>query len=118
MKIVDPGHRYELAGGNRLVFLRKGDGKIVQDGTTNEELLTVLIDRVTGAFQNLPCQESIRALYLLREALAAFQMRAARRVDANVEGTLRPHDHITHPVDVALPRMMSMGVDEIDYAPN
>lgn len=48
------------------------------DGTTNEELLTVLIDRVTGAFQNLPWQESIRALYLLREALASFQMRTAK----------------------------------------
>jgi hypothetical protein len=55
MKIVDPGLSYELAGGNRLVSLQKGDGKIIRDGTTNQELLTVLIDRVTGAFQNLPC---------------------------------------------------------------
>ena len=118
MKIVDPGLSYELAGGNRLVFLQKGDGKIIRDGTTNEELLTVLIDRVTGAFQNLPCQESIRALYLLREALAAFQMRTARRVDAKVEGTYQPHDYVSDAADISRSRTLPIGVDEIDYGPN
>ena len=93
MKVL-PGHRYELRDGNSLTFLQKEGGKVIRDSTTNEELLTVLIDRVTGAFQNLPCQESIRALYLLREALAAFQMRTARRVDAKVDGTYQPHDYM------------------------
>ena len=118
MKIVDPGRSYELAGRNRLVFLQKDGDKIVREGTTNEELLTVLIDRVTGAFQNLPCEESIRALYLLREALAAFQMRAARRADAKVEGTFQPHDHISASANASFRRTLPIWVDEIDYGPN
>ena len=49
MKVVEPGHRYELAAGTDLVFLQKEGGKVIRDGTTNEELVEVLIDRVTEA---------------------------------------------------------------------
>jgi hypothetical protein len=118
MKVVDPGRCYELAGGNGLVFLRKEDGTIVRDGTTIEEVLEVLIDRVTDAYQKLPCQESIRALYLLREALAAFQERSARRVNAKVEGTLYPHDPIVEPPDVLHGKAVSRELDGLDHAPN
>ena len=100
MKVVDPGQVYELSTGTDLVFLRKEDSRIVREGTTIEELLEVLIDRVTEAYQKLPCQESIRALYLLHEALAAFQTRTSRRASANVEGTLNPHDPSVESPDV------------------
>jgi hypothetical protein len=118
VKIVDPGSIYELSAGNGLVFLRKDGGTTVRDGTTIEEVLEVLIDRVTEGYQRLPCQESIRALYLLREALATFQARSHRRMDANVEGTLRPHDPVTEPADVLRYGTMGRAVEVLDQAPN
>lgn len=118
MKIVDPGRSYELAAGNRLAFLQKAGGKIIWDGTTNEETLEVLIDRVIEAYQRLPCEESIRALHLLQEALATFQKRTARRVDAQVEGTYLPHDQISEVADISLSRSVPTEVYEIDYGPN
>jgi hypothetical protein len=81
-------------------------------------VLEVLIDRVTDAYQKLPCQESIRALYLLHEALAAFRTRSARRVDANVEGTLQPHDPIVETPDVLHGTAVSRDLDAQDHAPN
>lgn len=118
MKVIDPARRYQLAAGNDLVFLQKHAGRVVRDGTTNEEVLEVLIDRVTEAYQTLPCQESIRALYLLREALATFQARSARRAEANVEGTLRPHDPVAEPADVLGCGTVPREVDALDRAPN
>lgn len=115
MRIVDPGHSYELNTGNVLVFLQKAGGEIVRDGTTNEELLEVLIDRVAEAYQRLPCAESIRALHLLEEALAAFKMRTARRVDANVEGTYQRHGHGPEAVDASGNPPGAVEVDQIYY---
>jgi len=111
MKIVDPGCGYRLAGGNGLVFLRMEDGRIVRDGTTNEEVLEVLIDHVTEAYQTLPCRETVRALYLLREALAAFRMRSAQRASAGVEGTLLPHHPVVDSVEALLGRIVSCAPD-------
>ena len=118
MKVVDPGQVYKLSTGSDIVFLRKEDGRIVRDGTTIEELVEVLIHRVTEAYQRLPCQESIRALYLLHEALAAFQTRSARRVAAKVEGTLNPHDPFVESTDVLHGTTVSHDIDGIDHAPN
>jgi len=92
MKAVDPGRIYRLSAGNRLRFVQKEGGRILRNGTTNEEVIEVLIDRATEAYQRLPCRETIRALYCLREALAAFELRTARRASAHVEGTLQSHD--------------------------
>ena len=117
MKVVDPGRVYELSAGNGLVFLQKDEGKLVRQGTTNEEVLEVLIDRVTDAYQVLPCQETIRALFLLREALATFHARTDRRVDAKVEGTHRPHDGATVP-NHEYAHGVPYGFEEIELAPN
>ena len=91
MKVVDPGRSYDLAGGNGLVFLQAEDGWIVRDGTTNEEVLELLIQRITEGYTTLPCGESIRALYHLREALVALRMRTARPASADIEGTSDRH---------------------------
>jgi hypothetical protein len=118
MKVVNPGRMYELSAGNRLAFLQKGRERIIREGTTNEEVLEVLIDRVTEAYQSLPCEESIRALYLLQEALAAFRMRTERRIAAGVEGTHQPHEYLFES-EAALPgRTMATEVEVIDYGPN
>lgn len=117
MKVIDPGRVYELTAGNGLRFLQKEDGRIVREGTTIEEVLEVLIDRVTEAYQTLPCQETIRALYLMREALAALQARTERRIHAKVEGTRRPHDPAPDPGD-ALPGRSLESELALDQSPN
>jgi hypothetical protein len=99
MKVVDSGRTYELSAGNRLRFLQKEDGRVTRHGTTNEEVLEVLIHRVTEAYQTLPCRETIRALHFLGEALTAFQTRTAVRVRANVEGTHKAHAPVTADAD-------------------
>jgi hypothetical protein len=118
MKVVDRGRRYELTAGNTLAFVQKGGGQIIQQGTTNEEVLEVLIDRVTEAYQSLPCEESIRALHHLQETLVALRTRTARRIDANVEGTNEPHDHYFELAGSSRDRGMANKVEEIDYGPN
>jgi len=91
MKVIDPGHSYELAGGNGLVFRQIKDGWIVRDGTTNEEVLEVLIERVSQDCQAVPSGASLRALRLLREALAALRQRSARPAGASFQAPDRPH---------------------------
>lgn len=113
MRVVNPGRVYELAAGNGLNFLLKEDGQVVRDGTTIEEVLEVLIDRVTEAYQALPCQETIRALYLMREALAALETRTARRILANVEGTRLPHDPVPEAADALPGRTIRSEVEDI-----
>jgi hypothetical protein len=92
MNVIDPGRSYELSAGIMLHFVRKEGGRNTSNGTTNEELLEMLIHRVTDAYQRVPCRETVHALYLLNEALMAFRLRTRRRISANVEGTNRSHD--------------------------
>jgi len=116
MKILDRGRRYELTAGNSLAFLQKQRASVIREGTTNEEVLEVLIDRVTEGFQTLPCEESNRALYLLQESLAALRARAARRVASGVEGTLQPHEYMFESIGGLPRRPITIAVD--DYGPN
>jgi hypothetical protein len=92
MNVIDAGRSYELNAGSVLHFVQRDAATKVRAGTTNEEVLEALIHRVTDAYQLVPCQETVRALYLLHEALMAFRQRTARRVSARVEGTNQPHD--------------------------
>ena len=118
MKILDRGRRYELSAGNHLAFVQKGGDSVIRDGTTNEEVLEVLIDRTTEAYQTLPCEESIRALHMLQEALAAFRSRTARRIAAGVEGTQQPHEYHFDSSDAVSGRAMAPVIEVIDYGPN
>lgn len=115
MKIVDPGRAYELAAGIHLHFVQKHRGEIVRDGTTVEEVLEVLIDRVTDGYQRLPCAETIRAVHCLREALRALRERTAKRVDAQVEGTCEPHSGRSVRAGDPAARL---SFDLVDLAPN
>jgi hypothetical protein len=114
MNAIDRGCSYRLAAGNRLVFVRKTGDLMVQDGTTNEEVLEVLIHRATEAYATLPCLETIRALYLLREALAAFRTRSARRVSAGIEGSLLPHCPIAEAPEILFGTPISRELGTLD----
>lgn len=101
MKILTPGHRYELENfenkdqpGQDLQFIEKeqvaggplGALRTVNDGTTNEEVLKVLINRCESLYQKFPSEETWCAINHLKSALYAFQSRTYERQQRGVEG--------------------------------
>ncbi len=102
MKVLTPGHHYELPNfdepkvkGQRLQFIHKKSDKkdptkqckLISDGTTNEEVLRVLIDRSEFLNKSLPSTETTLALKNLKEALYWFEKRTEDRKQRKVEGT-------------------------------
>lgn len=100
MKVLRTHHRYELENfglkdepGQVIQFIEKeinpSDGKFstVNDGTTNEEVLAMLIDRMRGLGEKLPSRENSLAITKLEEALMWLEKRTANRKARGVEGT-------------------------------
>ena len=100
MKILTPGHKYELANFENknnaqvLQFIEKravatpGDPlETVNDGTTNEEVLSMLIDRLAFLGDMLPSRENAIAKTRCEEALMWLAKRTADRKARGVEGT-------------------------------
>jgi hypothetical protein len=101
MKVLVEGHLYELsnfenkdAKGQELQFIHKEPIKkefsteleTISDGTTNEELLDVLINRMNYLQSKFPCRENALAITKLEEALLWLNKRTQDRVKRNVEG--------------------------------
>ena len=61
----------------------------VNDGTTNEEVLAMLIDRLTIMNAKVPSRETSLALTKLEEALSWLEVRTKKRKARGVEGTLK-----------------------------
>jgi hypothetical protein len=92
MKILDPGHTYEVdiydepgfTSPNVITFMkREGENypgnKDSYPGTNCQELIRVLIDRLKYLNNQIPCPENKDALQYLRQALLSFEIRAAKR---------------------------------------
>lgn len=100
MKVKVPGHTYELsnfenkdAEGQVLQFIHKepkeeGSTELttVADGTTNEELIEVLIDRLGFLQSKFPCRENAIVITKLEESLMWLNKRTSDRLKRNVEG--------------------------------
>lgn len=100
MKVETQGHRYELANfenkeeqGQILQFIHKepkeeGSTELItiSDGSTNEEVINVLIDRLTFLQLKFPCKENACAITKLEEAQMWLEKRTRDRVKRNVEG--------------------------------
>lgn len=102
MKVITPGHRYELdhfenyglpgCPVQTLQFIEKrpdpagGTLETVNDGTTNEEVIAVLIDRINYLNSKFPCRENSIAVTKLEEALLWLNHRTAKRKARGVEG--------------------------------
>lgn len=103
MKVITPGHKYELENhehpidvpNQTLQFIEKkpvGDGFpegsliTVNEGTTNEEVLDMLVDRMKYLQQKFPCTENIGVIANLEEALVLLNRRTSDRKARNVEG--------------------------------
>ena len=101
MKILVEGHKYELVNfenkettGQTIQFIQKepieaGSTQLVTiaDGTTNEDLLEVLIDRLTYLNNKFPCKENSCCITHLQEGLMWLEKRTSDRVKRQVEGT-------------------------------
>lgn len=99
MKVLTTGHKYELAsfeGGapQTIQFIKKkpdleaGNGVLftVNDGTTNEEVLRVMIDRLLYLNGKFPCRENAIVITKLEESLMWLNKRTADRQARGVEG--------------------------------
>lgn len=102
MKVITTGHKYELTsfeGGpaQSLQFIEKVPATppvpiegphlvTVNDGTTNEEVLKVLIDRLQYLNGKFPCRENALVITKLEESLMWLNKRTADRIARNVEG--------------------------------
>src|SRR5437868_12480005 len=89
MQVIDPGHEYlaEGVGGHqpqRIAFVKNrglkypGNRGEPRGGLLCQELIRVLIDRTSYLNEQGSCAETENALAALRQALAWFEVRAAR----------------------------------------
>jgi hypothetical protein len=76
----------EASGPNSKV----GPFVTIHNGTTNEEVLRVLIDRLDAMNNKLPCKENAVALTHIQTGLLWLEKRTAERKARNVEGTPKP----------------------------
>lgn len=109
MKILTPGHKYQLSGFDDpkntqdLQFIEKiskrehlgtdaRDGLgleelvTINDGTSNEEVLEMLIDRMYYLQDKFSCRENAIVITKLEEALMWLCKRTADRKKRGVEG--------------------------------
>ena len=96
MRVIRTAHKYELAsfdGGlsQDIQFIEKAateDGRFITviDGTTNEEVLAVLIDRMQELQAKCWCRENAIVITKLEESLTWLNKRTADRQARGVEG--------------------------------
>ena len=100
MKNLVAGHTYELSNfenkdekGQVLQFIHKEPIKegsteliTVSDGTTNEEVLEALINRMNFLNGKFPCRENSIVITHLETALLWLEKRTNDRIKRNVEG--------------------------------
>lgn len=88
MKIIEPGHIYELQhlespGSERLTFIRRSSKAIrhetEHEGTNTQEVLRALIDRTKYLDSIIPAIENQDTIHHLRMALLGYEGRALRR---------------------------------------
>jgi hypothetical protein len=101
MRIITPGHRYRLDGFETpdkntqvLQFIHKAPSEddpekfvTVSNGTTNEEVIRVLIDRLKFHGSKIASRENDNALMHLQKALDWLNERTANRENRGVLGT-------------------------------
>lgn len=102
MEIKKPLHVYVLANkqdsskGQTVCFIEKkfneekGVYEVVMDGTTNEEVLNMLIDRISGLNHDVPFDENIMILENLNAALnwEGVRRRKSERIQAKLRAAM------------------------------
>lgn len=100
MKVLKEGHLYELdmfektgESNQTIQFIEKiikeessTELITVSNGTTNEEILSMLIDRMNYLQSKFPCRENAIVITKLEESLMWLEKRTKDRVKRGVEG--------------------------------
>ena len=111
MRVLTEGHKYELSpfetpgevtvfqgetifhDYQTIQFIEKvpvSEGstelKTINNGTTNEEVLTMLINRMNYLQSKFPCRENALAITKLEESLMWLNKRTQDRIKRQVEG--------------------------------
>lgn len=95
MEIITKGHAYKLRNfegdtTQELKFIHKvpnGDNlQTIENGTTNEEVLSVLINRMNSLQEDFPCRENAIVITKLEECLMWLNKRTKDRQERGVEG--------------------------------
>lgn len=101
MKVLTEGHKYVAdnfenpENGQTIQFIEKVPSNkpeqptvlvTVNDGTTNEELLSVLINRLQYLQSKFPCRENAIVITNLEESLMWLNKRTEDRKKRGVEG--------------------------------
>lgn len=96
MNTITKGHKYALknfeheSASQIIQFIEKepeGEGlKTINDGTTNEEVLLMLIDRMQYLQGMFPCRENAIVITKLQESLMWLEERTKDRKKRGVEG--------------------------------
>lgn len=99
MQVLVSGHHYRIPSfenideSQDIQFIHKEPNAAdptkldtIHDGTTNEALLEVLIDRMKYLQGKFPCRENAIVLTNLEESLMWLEKRTADRKKRNVEG--------------------------------
>lgn len=100
MKVITEGHKYQAYNFEDknsfqvIQFIEKAptnpgetDLNLVNDGTTNEELLAIIIDRLYYLQGKFPCKENAVAITNIEQGLMWLEKRTKDRTARNVEGT-------------------------------
>lgn len=97
MKVLVEGHAYELEGDGQgapqpVQFILKAPVaggpamSTIAHGTTNEEVIGMLIDRLNHLQRLMPCKENEAAIQHLVEAYNLLYQRTKERQERGVEG--------------------------------
>src|SRR6478736_5065782 len=102
MQVITPGYKYLLenfqkSGYQTIQFLERGSATpqtdslqslivTINEGTTNEEMLAVLIDRIAFLQNKFPCRENAIVLTKLEESLMWLNKRTEDRKARGVLG--------------------------------
>lgn len=83
MKVIQPGHRYGLdhldgKGTQILQFVQRAP-RPLHEGTTNQEVLRAVIDRVKFLNSEVPWDGNTQIIHHLRMAIALHESRALVR---------------------------------------
>lgn len=88
--VLIEGQSYKVTG-DTINFMKHEDSKKIIEGTTNEQLLTVLIHRTEFQNMELRSLEGEEAIWHMKKALLAFNNRTNARKEQGVSKTLETH---------------------------
>lgn len=86
---VSAGHVYKLANDQEIRFMKNMPDE-GYSGTTNEEVLEMMLDRMKYLNGVMPCRENSIVITKLQEALMWLNERTKDRQARGVEGTQKP----------------------------